>query len=48
VIQLPAVAKYHKGFGPVSDLSSLDLIRGEVLSSEMVEVRSTLVRLGVG
>jgi hypothetical protein len=47
-IQLPTVAKYHKGFGPASDPSSLDLIRGEIPSSEMVEVRNTPVRLGVG
>jgi hypothetical protein len=46
-IQLPAVAKYHKGLGPMSDPSSLDLIRGEVPSNEMVKVRNTSVRLRV-
>jgi hypothetical protein len=47
-IQLSTVAKYHKGFGPASDPSSLDFIRGEVPSSEMVEVRNTPVMLEVG
>jgi hypothetical protein len=37
-IQLPVVAKYHKGLGLASDPSSLDLISGEVPSNEMVEV----------
>jgi hypothetical protein len=47
-LQLLVVTKYHKGLGPMSDPSSLSLIRGEVPSSEMVEVRNTLVRLEVG
>jgi hypothetical protein len=43
VIQLFVVTKYHKGLGPASDPSSLDLIRGEVPSSEMVKVWNTPV-----
>jgi hypothetical protein len=48
VIQLLVVTKYHKGLGPTSDPSSLGLIRGEVPSSEMVEVRNMPVRRKVG
>jgi hypothetical protein len=47
VVQFPTIAKDHKGFGPTGDPSSLDLIRGEVPSNEMVEVWNTPVRLGV-
>jgi hypothetical protein len=47
VVQLPTVANDHKGFGPVSDPSSLGLIRGEIPLDKIVEVRDAPVRLEV-
>jgi hypothetical protein len=45
---LLVITVYHKGLGPTSDPSSLGLIKGELPSSEIVEVRSALVGLEVG
>jgi hypothetical protein len=46
-VELFAVAHDHKDFGPACDSSSLSLIRGEVPSDEVVEVRDAPVRLEV-
>jgi hypothetical protein len=46
-VELSAAAHDYKGFGPTCDPSSLSLIRGEVPSDEVVEVRDAPVRLEV-